>query len=94
MMLRGLASAFLVGSVLFGVAFADESDPGDVVVLTKGNFDSKVRELTGGDSALLVEFYAPWCGHCKSLEVCQVVAHGVNFATLKIIWCRIIASTI
>jgi protein disulfide-isomerase A6 len=37
----------------------------DVVELTDGNFRKKVtmeKEL-----GWLVEFYAPWCGHCKSL---------------------------
>ena len=47
---------------------AEESDPGDVVVLTAENFESKVKSFTLGDNALLVEFYAPWCGHCKTLE--------------------------
>merc|ERR1719244_2566886 len=37
----------------------------DVVELTDANFKKKVvfeKEL-----GWLVEFYAPWCGHCKSL---------------------------
>merc|ERR1712180_427922 len=36
-----------------------------VVTLTDSNFRSKV--LDGGEP-WLVEFYAPWCGHCQRLE--------------------------
>ncbi|CAN6349770.1 unnamed protein product [Urochloa humidicola] len=35
----------------------------DVVVLTEADFEKEV----GQDRAALVEFYAPWCGHCKKL---------------------------
>ncbi|CAB1340528.1 unnamed protein product [Coregonus sp. 'balchen'] len=37
----------------------------DVVELTDDNFDRLV--LNSGE-VWLVEFFAPWCGHCKSLE--------------------------
>merc|ERR1712013_589085 len=50
---------FLLG---YTSALYDSSD--DVVELTAGNFNHKV---IGSDDIWLVEFYAPWCGHCKSL---------------------------
>ncbi|XP_059313279.1 probable protein disulfide-isomerase A6 [Lycium ferocissimum] len=43
---------------LFSSVLAD-----DVVVLTEENFEKEI----GQDRAALVEFYAPWCGHCKKL---------------------------
>jgi len=36
----------------------------DVIELTDGNFDRKVLE---SEDMWLVEFFAPWCGHCKNL---------------------------
>jgi len=38
--------------------------PTAVTVLTDSNFDSIVLDSS---KHALVEFYAPWCGHCKSL---------------------------
>ncbi|PKA59256.1 Protein disulfide isomerase-like 1-3 [Apostasia shenzhenica] len=38
-------------------------DDKDVVVLAGGNFS----EFIGKNRHVLVEFYAPWCGHCQAL---------------------------
>jgi len=40
------------------------SPTSNVIQLTPENFVSEVFESTG---IWMVEFYAPWCGHCKSL---------------------------
>lgn len=43
---------------------SDKSDS-DVVTLTDDNFKKLVLD---SEDLWLVEFYAPWCGHCKNLE--------------------------
>lgn len=54
----------LVLSCLIGFAAALYSPSDDVVELTASNFNTRVLQ---SNELWLVEFYAPWCGHCKNL---------------------------
>ncbi|KAL3892313.1 hypothetical protein ACJMK2_004529 [Sinanodonta woodiana] len=49
---------------LLATSWALYSSSDDVIELTESNFN---REVIQSDQLWLVEFYAPWCGHCQSL---------------------------
>ena len=58
---------------------------GPVYVLVGKSFDEIVMDPT---KDVLVEFYAPWCGHCKKLapiydELAQKLAHNKNLIIAK-----------
>ena len=63
MLQRSLALLFLF-SVTFETSNALYSKSSGVVDLNPNNFDSKVKN---SDGVWIVEFFAPWCGHCKQL---------------------------
>lgn len=60
----------LLAIVALIAAHAPEDKISGVVDLTAGNVDS----ILDGSKNVLVEFYAPWCGHCKTLAPEMAIA--------------------
>jgi len=56
-----LWTLFLVCGILLGAAAADPAEEDGVLVLDEKSFEGAIKS----NPFILVEFYAPWCGHCK-----------------------------
>ena len=71
-----------------GGGSADASEPGGGKHVTKLSASSFDKEVLKSAEPWMVEFYAPWCGHCKQLSphwakaAAETAGKGVRFGAV------------
>lgn len=58
-----IQSLILIALLSAAVFCADVEKEDGVLILDESNF----QDVITANEKILVEFYAPWCGHCKKL---------------------------
>ncbi|KAF2673817.1 disulfide isomerase [Microthyrium microscopicum] len=67
--------------LIFGLAAVATAAAEAVLELTTDNFDTILAE----PQPKLIEFFAPWCGHCKNLApIYEELAQGFQYAKNKV----------
>nr|CAG8619326.1 2829_t:CDS:2 [Entrophospora candida] len=67
---------FIAAGIILLFNFLASAEESDVISLTKDDFSSIVK----AEKVILVEFFAPWCGHCKALAATALKSDGIKLA--------------